>query len=82
MLNMFYKEILPKYKVTKKITVKEAIGDLPACEPFYDEEHHKKRKSHTVPELNITWHKPRYHNLRDMVHLGFWQRYRVWQARI
>ena len=27
---------------------------------------HKKRKSHTVPELNITWHKPRYHNLRDM----------------
>lgn len=66
MLNMFYKEILPKYKVTKKITVKEAIGDLPACEPFYDEEHHKKRKSHTVPELNITWHKPRYHNLRDM----------------
>ena len=66
MLNTFYKEILPKYKVTKKITVKEAIGDLPACEPFYDEEHHKKRKSHTVPELNITWHKPRYHNLRDM----------------
>lgn len=46
--------------------MKEAIGDLPACEPFYDEEHHKKRKSHTVPELNITWHKPRYHNLRDM----------------
>nr|WP_279590092.1 DNA cytosine methyltransferase [Dorea longicatena] len=52
MLNMFYKEILPKYKVTKKITVKEAIGDLPACEPFYDEEHHKKRKSHDVLQLN------------------------------
>lgn len=33
---------------------------------FYDEEHHKKRKSHDIPETNITWHKPRYHNLRDM----------------
>lgn len=62
----FYSEILSGYKENKKITVREAIGDLPECMPFFDEEHHKKRKSHTVPESNVTWHKPRYHNLRDM----------------
>lgn len=62
----FYCEILPGYKENKKITVREAIGDLPECMPFFDEEHHKKRKSHAVPELAVTWHKPRYHNLRDM----------------
>ena len=62
----FYKKILPRYKSDKKITVREAIGDLPACVPFYDEEHHKKRKSHSIPDTKYTWHKPRYHNLRDM----------------
>ena len=46
--------------------MREAIGDLPACMPFYDEEHHKKRKSHNSPETQVSWHKPRYHNLRDM----------------
>lgn len=65
-LGRFYSEILPSYKENKKITVREAIGDLPECNPFYDEEHHKKRKSHSEPESNVTWHKPRYHNLRDM----------------
>ncbi|MDE5932859.1 MAG: DNA cytosine methyltransferase [Lachnospiraceae bacterium] len=65
-LNKFYKEFLPKYKSDKKITVREAIGDLPACMPFFDEEHHEKRKSHEEPESDYTWHKPRYHNLRDM----------------
>ena len=65
-LGRFYSEILPSFKESKKITVREAIGDLPECNPFYDEEHHKKRKSHSEPESNVTWHKPRYHNLRDM----------------
>lgn len=65
-LTKFYKELLPKYKGDKAITVKEAIGDLPACVPFFDEESHSKRKSHSIPESDITWHKPRYHNLRDM----------------
>ena len=66
LLRKFYTIILPNYCTTKKKTVKEAIGDLPACMPYYDEEHHNKRKSHSVPKTNITWHKPRYHNLRDM----------------
>lgn len=65
-LNRFYEEIFPKFKTDKKITVREAIGDLPACLPFYDEANHKKRKSHDTPEASVTWHRPRYHNLRDM----------------
>lgn len=65
-LKRFYSEILPGFKEKRKITVREAIGDLPECTPFYDEEHHKKRKSHNEPDSNVTWHKPRYHNLRDM----------------
>lgn len=32
-LSRFYGEILPEYKVSRKITVREAIGDLPACRP-------------------------------------------------
>ncbi|GKU24329.1 restriction endonuclease subunit M [Clostridium folliculivorans] len=65
-LKKFYSEILPKYKSKKKYTVREAIGDLPKCIPFFDEESHKKRKSHSEPTTKITWHQPRYHNLRDM----------------
>lgn len=65
-LNKFYFEILPKRKVSKKITVKEAIGDLPKCMPIFEENSHKKRVSHTTPNCNISWHTPRYTNLRDM----------------
>lgn len=65
-LNDFYKNLLLKYKSNKRITVREAIDDLPKCKPFFDEEHHKKRKSHESPESEYTWHQPRYHNLRDM----------------
>lgn len=65
-LKYFYNEMLPKYRVHKKITVREAIGDLPICNPLWDEESHNKRKSHMHPESGVTWHEPRYHNLRDM----------------
>ncbi len=65
-LNAFYDRILPSYIEKHKKTVKEAIGDLPACLPYYDEEHHKKHKSHSVPTTSVSWHIPRYHNLRDM----------------
>ena len=57
---------MPKYKITKKLTVQDAIGDLPKCEPIFDEESHKKKKAYEVPECNISWHKPRYQNIRDM----------------
>lgn len=65
-LAKFYNDMLPKYKSKKRKTVREAIGDLPKCLPIYDEASHKKRVSHTTPECDITWHEPRYSNLRDM----------------
>ena len=65
-LNLFYKEILPKYKGDKVLTVKDAIGNLPACGAFWDDEHHAKKQSHETPECSVSWHKPRYHNVRDM----------------
>lgn len=65
-LTDFYSNILPKYKGKKQITVKEAIGDLPKIIPYFDEEHHKKRIGYQVPECKISWHEPRYQNLRDM----------------
>jgi DNA (cytosine-5)-methyltransferase 1 len=62
----FYTEIFPKYKVDAVSTVGEAIGDLPACSAHWDSKTHKKRKSHETPVCNISWHIPRYSNLRDM----------------
>ena len=65
-LNLFYKKLLPKYKGDKVLTVKDAIGNLPACGAFWDDEHHAKKQSHETPNCFISWHKPRYHNVRDM----------------
>lgn len=65
-LTMFYEKFLPSFKVKKHVTVREAIGDLPVCSPYLDNEHHKKRISHKNPICKISWHRPRYHNLRDM----------------
>lgn len=65
-LHKFYKEYLPTYKVNHKVTVREAIGDLPRCSANWDENSHALKKSHNSPDCNLTWHVPRYHNLRDM----------------
>ena len=61
-LKKFYTEILPKYKAKKKISVKEAIDDLPKCIPTFKDTH----PSHIVENSNISWHIPRYHGLRDV----------------
>ena len=37
LINDFYKEALPKYKVNKKKTVLEAIGDLPKLYPVKED---------------------------------------------
>ena len=68
LLREFYEDILPKYKVEEKRTVKEAIGDLPKCMPILDEESHKTKNAYFIEDTNskITWHEPRYHNLRDI----------------
>lgn len=46
--------------------MREVIDDLPKCSPNFDETNHKGKKSHNKPDTNISWHEPRYHNLRDM----------------
>lgn len=66
MLRRFYEDYLPAQKKSRVKTVREAIGDLPKCMPHFDEESHKKRISHDTPACDVTWHVPRYSNLRDM----------------
>lgn len=65
-LKDFYQNILPQYKEKEIKTVKDAIDDLPPCQPLLDEISHKNKKSHTCPICDISWHIPRYNNLRDM----------------
>lgn len=67
-LHQIYKEILPKYKVTRKSSVKDAIGDLPKFIPIWDEDSHKKKVAYKRIEeqCEVSWHEPRYHSLRDM----------------
>lgn len=66
LLTRFYKEILPKYKTANFVSVREAIGDLPPCLPYWDNEHHDKKISHSTPNCSVSWHIPRYNNIRDM----------------
>lgn len=65
-LHDFYSKILPRYKGKKIISVREALGDLPPCKPIFDKESHSKRISHVTPDCSVSWHVPRYANLRDM----------------
>ena len=65
-LHEFYERILPAQKSGVVRTVKDAIGDLPPCKPIFGKKSHAKRISHTTPECTVTWHIPRYANLRDM----------------
>lgn len=66
LLDKFYNNILPKFKVKKIKTVRDAIGDLPKCIPYFDDKHHQKHEAYSVPKCEITWHEPRYQNRRDM----------------
>ena len=65
-LRDLYLNILPSFRVKDIMTVREAIDDLPKCMPYFDEEHHRKRKSHKTPEVGLQGHIPRYHNIRDI----------------
>lgn len=65
-LNDFYLNILPSFKVNKKITVKEAIGDL---EPLYPLNKNEKINDKKVSHNNKSYiknHKPRFHSQRDI----------------
>lgn len=65
MLSEFYNQILPKYKVKKKKTVFDAIGDLPALYPTDEYKIGKKKYSHTFGSPIICNHDPRWHSERD-----------------
>ena len=65
-LHHFYSVVLPKHKVSKKRTVEDAIGDLPAIHPIINEHSSPKRIGYTKPECFTTWHNARHHSLRDV----------------
>lgn len=62
MLNKFYFDILPRYKVKIQTTVKQAIGDLPKLYPI--ESNNEKKVSHT--KSSFPNHIARFHNKRDI----------------
>lgn len=62
-LKDFYQNILPSHKGKKKVSVKEAIGDLPVCKPIAN--NFSIKTSHSIPECKVSWHIPRYTSLRD-----------------
>lgn len=69
-LKHFYDDILPKYRSEKKISVEEAIGDLPSAFPL-DEPRYLKgigKQSHSLPKgVDPTWgHVVRFQNERDI----------------
>lgn len=70
LLDKFYTEIMPKYKVKTVQTVKDAIGDLPKLYPLESDEPVRlngKKYSHTFHNNdNIYNHLPRYHSKRDI----------------
>ena len=63
----FYNEILTSYKVSQKMTVREAIGDLPKLYPLDREEKYDGRKlSHSLPVPFIANHVARWQSDRDI----------------
>ncbi|MCM2676416.1 DNA cytosine methyltransferase [Alkalicoccobacillus plakortidis] len=66
-LRFFYNEVLNRYKSDKIKTVRDAIGKLPALLPSEEDYKLGSRKySHFPSETDYTWHRPRYHNRRDI----------------
>lgn len=65
-LEDFYSNFLPKHKVVKKSTVRDAIGDLPKLYPLdEDVKIARKRYSHSFEENLISNHRSRWHSKRD-----------------
>ena len=66
-LQNFYNVILPQYKVFKKKTVREAIGDLPKLCPLKKEQKYNgKRIVHNLPQPFVANHIARWQSERDM----------------
>ncbi len=65
-LKEFYEIILPRYKSSRKTTVKDAISDLPKLFPLdHDIKFNGRRTSYTLPEPFIQNHVARWHSERD-----------------
>lgn len=72
-LKYFYDFILPKYKFNRKITVEEAIGDLPKAYPLDKPTIVKGigKQSYTIPDVDPSWgHVVRFQNDRDIKIFG------------
>ena len=67
MVRRFYTEYLPKYKVSRKATVRDAIGDLPKLYPIgMDIKVDGKRTAHTLPNPPVDSHIARWQSQRDI----------------
>lgn len=64
-LKEFYVQTLAKFHSEVK-TVEDAIGDLPKLFPTKDYRSNNKKYSHTLSEIQINGHVPRYHNVTDI----------------
>lgn len=67
MVERFYSVFLPQHKVDKKMTVREAIGDLPPLFPLQSEiKYEGKRLSHSLPSPMVPNHIARWQSPRDI----------------
>lgn len=67
LVEKFYKQVLPSYKVASPKTLREAIGDLPALYPTGSVASIDGRKTaHTVAEGSVKNHISRFQNQRDI----------------
>lgn len=66
LLHEFYTKTLPGYQVKTKVTVGEAIGDLPPIYPILDGRISHNRIEYRQPDCSVTWHRARHHSLRDI----------------
>lgn len=67
MVHEFYESTLPKYKVKKKVTVREAIGDLPKLYPLdHDLKVNGTRTRHSLSEPMVDNHIARWQSDRDV----------------
>lgn len=66
-IETFYKNVLPSYKVDKIKTLRDAIGDLPGLYPTGEiMTCNGVRTAHSVAEKVVPNHISRYHNDRDI----------------
>lgn len=66
-IKKFYDEILPKYKVLKKSTVRDAIGNLPKLLPLdHDIKYNGMKTRYALPEPFVENHVARWQSDRDI----------------